>query len=255
MATRINPALLSLCLSLCATSAMALPNGQRVTIDTRNGSASGTVVDFYPTTAASQVHIAQSTQNTMAQAQPQPSAANGQLKHKVGERVDYVDYGTWFKAIIISVRDDRFSPYRVHKLGYTEHEDAWVCCADFTDLRSQLRPAGSSPTEPVPGGEANDYVLKAMGGDKNAATPSPAFGYVGRTTPAVKRYDCVTGAPIAITGESTYAGGTYSFNSASSTLTFHGGNYDGQRAKYETSGGLPQLHILGPSGRPVIDCD
>jgi hypothetical protein len=67
-------------------------------------------------------------------------------------------------------------------------------------------------------------------------------------------------APFTITGNSTYTDsegkrGTYSFTSASSTLTFHGGNYDGQRAKYETSGGQPQLHILGPSGRPVIDCD
>jgi hypothetical protein len=38
-------------------------------------------------------------------------------------------------------------------------------------------------------------------------------------------------------------------------LTFHGGVYDGQRAEYETKGGQPQLHILGKSGRRVIDCD
>ena len=49
--------------------------------------------------------------------------------------------------------------------------------------------------------------------------------------------------------------GTYGFNSSSSTLTFHGGNYDGQRAEFETSGGRARLHILGPSGRRVIDCD
>jgi hypothetical protein len=88
------------------------------------------------------------------------------------------------------------------------------------------------------------------------------------TQPPAKPYHCVyfvgdqlvDAAPFTITGNSTYKdsvgkGGTYNFNSASSTLTFHGGNYDGQRAEYETTGGRPQLHILGPSGRRVIDCD
>jgi hypothetical protein len=198
--------------------------------------------------------------------QPEPSPAIGQLKYKVGERVEYIDNGKWYKAIIIKVRDDSadhldgriYAPYRVHPLGYNEYEDTWVCCVDFTDRRSQLRPAGSGPTEPVPGGEANDEVLKRMRA-ATAATP---------TQPPAKQYHCVyfvvdhlvDAAPFTITGNSTYKdsdgkGGTYSFTSASSTLTFHGGNYDGQRAEYETSGGRPRLHILGPSGRRVIDCD
>ena len=86
------------------------------------------------------------------------------------------------------------------------------------------------------------------------------------TQPPAKQYHCVyfvgnqlvDAAPLTITGNSTYTdseGKRGTFTSASSTLTFRGGNYDGQRAQYETSGGLPQLHILGPSGRPVIDCD
>jgi hypothetical protein len=88
------------------------------------------------------------------------------------------------------------------------------------------------------------------------------------TQPPAKQYHCVyfvgnqlvDAAPLTITGNSTYTDsegkrGTYSSNSPSSPLTFHGGNYDGQRAEYDTSGGLPQLHILGPSGRRVIDCD
>jgi len=204
-----------------------------------------------------------------SQTEQPPSSANEQLKqlkYKVGQRVEYVYNGNWYKAIIIKVRDDSaehldgriFAPYRVHPLGYNEHEDAWVCCVDFTDRRSQLRPAGSGPTEPVPGGEANDEVLKAME-RTTAAAP---------TQPPVKRYHCVyfvgdhlvDAAPFTITRNSTYKdsvgnGGTYNFNSASSTLTFHGGNYDGQRAEYETTGGRPRLHILGPSGRRVIDCD
>jgi hypothetical protein len=81
-----------------------------------------------------------------------------------------------------------------------------------------------------------------------------------------KHYHCamfivdhlVDTAPFTITGNSTYtdskdAKNTYSFDSASSTLTFHGGNYDGQRAQYGTK--TKHLHILGPSGRRVIECD
>jgi hypothetical protein len=93
------------------------------------------------------------------------------------------------------------------------------------------------------------------------AQPQPSAARV----PA-KQYHCVyfvgnqlvDAAPFTITGNSTYTdseGKRGTFTSAASTLTFHGGNYDGQRAEYETSGGQPQLHILGPSGRRVIDCD
>jgi hypothetical protein len=199
----------------------------------------------------------------------QSSAANGQLKYKVGQRVEYVEDGKWYKAIITEVRDDSanqlngtiYAPYRIHSLGYKDLGGHWVCCADFTDHRSQLRPAGSGPTEPVPGGdagEANDAVLKAMSGATAAAPAQPGSG---GAVPA-KKYHCVffvgdhleDTAPLTITGNGTYSGGTYTFNSASSTLTFHGGDYDGQRATYEMDG-LPKLHILGKSGRRVIDCD
>jgi hypothetical protein len=81
-----------------------------------------------------------------------------------------------------------------------------------------------------------------------------------------KHYHCamfivdhlVDTAPFTITGKGTYTDsngkpGTYTFDSASSTLTFHGGNLDGQRAQYDTK--TKHLHILGPSGRRVIECD
>ena len=186
-------------------------------------------------------------------AQTPNTTPEAQRKYKVGQRVEYVDGGRWFKAIITKVASEEdianFGPYHiyyVHSLGYTW--DRWV--SDYADNRAQLRPAGSGPTEPVPGGEANDEVLKAMRGT-TAATPAQ---------PAAKQYTCGVGASFTITGNSTYTDsdgkhGTYTFNSASSTLTFNGGNYDGQRAQYETSYGLARLHILGPSGRPVVDCD
>lgn len=185
-----------------------------------------------------------------ARTQPLPVSGIGRLTFKVGQQVEYVTNGKWFKAVITAVRDDSadyfnhqmYAPYQIHSLGYVgEH---WVCCADLADRRSQLRPAGSGPTEPVPGGEANDDVLVAMrsGGAK------PAH-------PALKEYNCGVGSPIAITGNATYTGGTYSFNVSTSTLSFHGGVYDGQSAMYDMSYGVPRLHIIGQSGRLIIDCD
>ena len=218
--------------------------------------------------AAKPAAVIQSAQNTTAQAQPQPSAANAQLKYKVGQRVEWIKNGKWYKAIITQVRDDSanyndrkiYSPYRVHLLGYNDLMDTWA--ANLGDFRDTIRPAGSGPTEPVPGGEANDDVLKRMRGAVAAAPAQPGSGS-GIPT---KQYHCVffagnqlvDAAPLTITGTSTYTdsdGKRGTFTSAASTLTFHGGNYDGQRAEYETSGGQPQLHILGPSGRRIIDCD
>jgi len=39
-------------------------------------------------------------------ARTQPSTGLGQLTYKVGQRVDYVEDGKWFKAVITEVRDD-----------------------------------------------------------------------------------------------------------------------------------------------------
>jgi hypothetical protein len=189
-------------------------------------------------------------------------------KYKAGQQVEYVYDGKWFKAVILKVASDadvaNFGPYhvyRVHSLGYNEYGDAWV--SDFSDARAQLRPAGSGPTEPVPGGEASGEASKPARG-ATPGTPTAASS----TQPPAKAYHCVMyivnhledTAPFTLTGNGTYTDsegkrGTYGFNSSSSTLTFHGGNYDGQRAEYETSGGRARLHILGPSGRRVIDCD
>jgi hypothetical protein len=186
-------------------------------------------------------------------AQTLNTTAKVQRKYKVGQRVEYADGGKWYKAVITKVATEEdianFGPYHVyfvHSFGYTW--DRWA--GDYVDQRAQLRSAGFGQTEPVPGGEANDEVLKAMRGVA-AATPAQ---------PTAKPYNCGVGVSFTITGAGTYADsdgkrGKYIFNSASSTLTFKGGNSDGQRAQYETSYGLARLHILGPSGRPVVDCD
>ncbi len=205
--------------------------------------------------------------HTIAGAQSQPTRAFASLTVKVGERVEYVDNGKWYKAIITELRDDSanqldgrlYTPYRVHPLGFNRYADAWVCCAAFSDPRSQLRAVGAGATEPVPGGEANDEVVRGM---RPPVTTRPVTAGSGGGVPA-KRYHCVffagnalvNAAPLTITGSGTYAGGTYHFDPARSTLLFHGGDFDGQRAEYESSGGRPLLHILGKSGRRVIDCD
>jgi hypothetical protein len=186
-------------------------------------------------------------------AQTSSTTPQAHRKYNVGQRVELVDGGKWYKAVITKVASDEdianFGPYHVyyvHSLGYTW--DRWV--GDYADQRAQLRAAGAGATEPIPGGETNDDVLKAMHGTTAAAPAQPA----------AKQYNCGVGASFTITGSGTYTDsdgrrGTYSFVPASSTLTFSGGNYDGQRAQFETSYGLAKLHILGPSGRPVIDCD
>jgi hypothetical protein len=92
-----------------------------------------------------------------------------------------------------------------------------------------------------------------------------AEGDAGGGVPA-KHYQCAffvvdhlqSVAPFTITGPGTYTDrdgkkGTYSFDSGSSTLTFHGGSYDGQRAEYDPK--TKHIHILGPSGRRVIECN
>ena len=186
-------------------------------------------------------------------AQPARAIAQPQRQFRVGQRVEYVDGGKWFKAVITNVATDaevaNFGPYhvyRVHSLGYTT--DSWA--GDYTDARAQLRASGAGPTEPVPGGESNDAVLIAMRGGASAKVSGPA----------AKHYNCSVGNSLTITGSGTYTDadgtrGRYTFNASSWTLTFAGGSFDGQRARYEMSYGLARLHILGPSGRAVIDCD
>jgi hypothetical protein len=175
-----------------------------------------------------------------------------QTKYRAGQRVEYVDYGKWYKAIIVKVRDDAYAPYRVHPLGYITTMDHWVPA-------SYIRAQGSGSTEPVPGGEANDVVLRSM--RSGTATRGASTGAV-----AQKSYHCVffvvdhlvDAAPFTINGGGAYTDrdgvrGTYTMNAA--TLTFHGGNYNGQKAEYDISSGRPMLYILGPSGRRAIDCD
>ena len=173
--------------------------------------------------------------------------------YRVGQRVEYVEDGKWFKAVIMTVASDadiaNYGPYHVyfvHSLGYTW--DRWV--SDFVDNRAQLRASGSGPTEVVPGGEENDKVLMTMRG---AAAPQPS-------QPAAKAYHCGIGQSFTINGRGTYTDGdgkrgTYTYNAASATLSFIGGNFGGQRAAYESNYGVARLHILGPSERQVIDCD
>lgn len=151
--------------------------------------AGGTIVlaPSIPETAAAQpagdMRLAQ-----ISSAQAQPA---GQRAYAVGQRVEYVEDGKWFAAIITKVASQEetatFGPYhvyRVHALGYVD--DKWVSA--FTDTRAQIRPAGSGPTEPVPGGEAADPVLKAMSGAADAA-PAQAQASAAGTIPS-GHYGC-----------------------------------------------------------------
>jgi len=92
--------------------------------------------------------------------------------------------GKWSQAVITNIRDDSadffdgklYAPYQVHPIGQVCTTDAWVCCAIDSDHRTQLRPAGSGPTEPIPGGaagEANDPIMRALRGI--GAVPPPGL--------------------------------------------------------------------------------
>ncbi|GAC1544177.1 MAG: hypothetical protein NVS2B17_24900 [Candidatus Velthaea sp.] len=188
--------------------------------------------------------------------------------YRVGQRVEYVDFGTWYKAVVVQVRNDA-RPYLVHPIGYITTMDRWV---PITDMRA----AGSGTTSPIPGGaagEANDEVLKSMraaSGVQGGVAPGGA-GSAARNVSggvAVKSYHCVMfivnhladAAPFTINAGQRYTDrngvhGTYTY--AGGIMTFHGANYDGQRAEYETSNGRPNVHFISPSGRKrgVIDCD
>ena len=169
----------------------------------------------------------------------------------VGDAVEYGDDGQWRRAVIIAVRDDAYSVYRVHPFGYIDTMDGWVREAD-------VRPAGSGPTAIVPGGEARDPVWQKYFGKHGGAPAAPV-------TPTLKGYHCVAFIVDHLQDEGDFTlesrgryrdrngqPGTWTQDGA--TLTFHGGALDRQRAEFEAEGGQSRLHILGPSGRRVIDC-
>ena len=196
---------------------------------------------------------------------PAFAQSTGAHKYHAGQRVEYVDYGKWFKAVIVKVREDGYAPYRVHPIGYETTADGWV-------PESYIRAAGAGSTQPVPGGasgEANDVVLRSMRAGASASGPASARASALRGgSVAAKSYHCVMfitdhlvdAAPFTINPGGRYTDrdgvhGTYTVSGG--VITFHGGNYNGQRAEYETGNGRPNVHFIGPSGRKrgVIDCD
>jgi hypothetical protein len=170
-----------------------------------------------------------------------------------GDRTEVVDYGKWFSAVIIAVRADGYAPCRVHRIGYATTLDGWVPL-------SYLRAVGSGPTQPIPGGpNVRDVTLDSMRLHGGVTAPHP-------TSIALGHYSCVAfvanhlvhSGELTITGASTYksgsTGGTFSFAAGTGLVAFHGGPYDGQQADYEAAQ-RPTIHIHGPSGRRVLDCE
>lgn len=203
---------------------------------------------------------------------PSPAAAQSQKpmivadgatpKFHVGQRVEVVDNGKWYKAVITSLPGPD-KGYGIHYIGYPKGS------GDTVEGREWLiHPDGSEQTEPLGRlGEANDEVLRAMRGAAPVAVVGSGTGGI-----LVKRYSCqghnlgytgtvwtvqaVPEQPFAIDAGGRYTDsngvhGTYTYDSASSTLTFHGGKNDNIRAQHDANG---TLHILSPRGLRVIDC-
>ncbi len=204
-------------------------------------------------------------------AQPKPAAALtgklAQLTYKVGQRVEYVYDGRWYQAVIIDIHDDSanyldgkmYAPYRVHTIGQNANNDAWVCCAVDSDHRTQLRPAGSGPTEPIPGGaagEARDPILRAVTGgaapaNVNAGLP---MGQYICTTNANGQLIHVGGFTLRAGGVYTDEGngrGTFAVDTTRHQITFKGAAMSGQLGKYDPVSGAFTLQ----SGNNWVDCE
>ncbi len=207
--------------------------------------------------------------STSVRAAPAQSDVTGATAaaYRVGQRVEALDGGKWYKAVVIRLREG-YAPYRVHPIGYISTMDHWVTAMS-------IRPAGSGSAEPIPGGpsgEANDEVLVAVR-NRGGAPQTTVAGTTDATRGAAagggivpKHYHCVyfvvdhlvDAAPFTINagGRYTDSNGVHgTYTAQGTTITFHGGNYNGQRAEADGTGARPRLHILGSSGRRVIDCD
>jgi hypothetical protein len=90
----------------------------------------------------------------MAMAFASSVSAQGKQNYQVGDSVECLDPSGWHKATIIKVgvqpaAGTQASHYRyqVEFLGYGKSVHWFI---DSGDFRSEIRPAGSGPTEPVP---------------------------------------------------------------------------------------------------------
>src|SRR5205085_1231596 len=121
---------------------------------------------------------------------------------------------------VVGVRDDGYSPCRVHWIGYATTLDAWVPL-------SYLRPSGAGVVQPIPGGAtAFDPTLDSI---QRHGAPAPR-----PTRVALGRYACFTFASnhlvptgeFALTSATTYQSGStrggITFDAAASVLRFQG---------------------------------
>jgi Tetratricopeptide repeat len=197
-------------------------------------------------------------QKAPAQAPPVAVAGANNCGHQycVGQRVEYGVGGKWYKAIITEIASAAdiadqgpYHVYLVHSLGFTQ-SGAWV--GDFTDARAQLRAPGSGATEPVPGGEANDEMLKAMRGESSLGGPIGMGKYVC-TTNADKMLARVGGFTLlaggAYTDESNVRG-TFGYDPKSGRINFNGAGMNGQKGTYDSGRKLFTVQ----SGNNWVDC-
>ena len=200
-------------------------------------------------------------QNPPGQNTPVPPAAvaanNCGHGYCVGQRVEYGVGGKWYKAIITEIASAAeiadqgpYHVYLVHSLGFAQ-SGAWV--GDFTDARGQLRAAGSGVTEPVPGGEANDEVLKAMRGESSVGGPIGMGKYVC-TTSADKMLARVGGFTLLAAGAYTDESnnrGTFGYDPKSGRINFTGAGMNGQTGMYDS---VRKLFTV-QSGNNWMDCE
>ncbi len=172
------------------------------------------------------------------------SAQSSAGQAKAGDAIDVLWNGTWYSATVLEARAN----------GYKIHYNGWASSWDEVVGSDRVRASG---------GKKPGAVVSTP-----AAAGSTAPARAASSTVAAGKYSCfyyikgtglVNGGAFTIGNGGRYSDrdgrpGTITFDAAEQILTFHGAAYDGQRARYENQK-APTIHIMGPSGRNVLDCD
>ena len=69
------------------------------------------------------------------------AAAEGRAAPRVGERVEALSSGSWYKGLVLDAKDGRF---RVHYYGYEEDEDEWVKPDELRSFKFKQLPRGAA---------------------------------------------------------------------------------------------------------------
>ncbi|HXV18137.1 MAG TPA: hypothetical protein VD758_15215 [Gemmatimonadaceae bacterium] len=172
------------------------------------------------------------------------SAQSSAGQAKAGDAIDVLWNGTWYAGTVLETRAN----------GYKIHYNGWASTWDEVVGPDRIRASATAKSQAPQ--TAPSAAARAQAGRATSGTVAPGkcscYYYLKGT-------GLVNGGAFTIGNAGRYSDrdgrpGTTTFDAAEQILTFHGAAYDGQRARYENVK-APTIHIMGPSGRNVLDCD